>query len=270
MDEFQYQIDLLKALNQKLNIECNMYRMLADASGHAFLYYRYEDDTCLTMGDWGSFFDVQIKNSNDFIKLLPQVQKESEESFRDTIFIEETGGFAASCEFCRKDSKQWIECEVNVIRDGAGKPKEKTLRFRDITKFRKQSSDLAYLAYYDSLTGLYNRNRFVQELTRWTGEADDEKATISVAFININDFRKINEGIGVLTGDELLQQFGMFLKGLCIDDTMMCARLNAGSYCLAIYDPYGQRTMENVYRQIHERLEAPFFSLRTRYPLRSV
>ncbi|MBO5094419.1 MAG: bifunctional diguanylate cyclase/phosphodiesterase [Lachnospiraceae bacterium] len=258
MDELQYQIDLLKALNQKLSAECNMYRTLVDTSSNAFFYYCYEEDSCQIMGDWGKFFDAQIKNYNDVIKLFPEVREEDVEPLRDAVYIEEKGLNYFSQEVCKKDGRQWIECEVNLVRDAYGKPLEKLIRFRDITKFKKQNEDLAYMAYYDSLTGLYNRNRFVQELMNWIRRAFAEKSTVSVAFININDFRKINDGIGVLVGDELLQQFGQFLKELCEDDTMICAHLNADAYCLAIYDPYGERTMQAVYQQIHERLEKPF------------
>ncbi len=258
VNEFQYQIDLLKALNQKLSGECNMYRTLVGTSSNAFLYISNADDKCLVMGNWELFFDLEIRNCNDIKKLFTQIREEDVEPLRDAIYIEETGGSTAAREFCKKDGKQWIECEVNVIRDDAGQPREKLLRFRDITKFKRQNDDLAYLAYYDALTGLYNRNRFVQELMRWMEKAAQEKAAVSVAFININDFRKVNDGIGVLIGDELLQQFAQFLKSLCTDETIICAHLNADAYCLAIYDPYGDRTMETLYEQIHKRLEKPF------------
>lgn len=258
MDGLQYQIDLLKALNQKLSSECNMYRTLVDTSSNAFLYYSYEEDSFQVMGDWGKFFDVQIKNCNDVIKLFSEIREEDVELLRDAIYIEEKGLSYFLQEVCKKDGRQWIECEVNLVRDAYGRPREKLLRFRDITKFKKQNEDLAYMAYYDTLTGLYNRNRFVQELMRWIRRALAEKSTVSVAFININDFRKINDGIGVLVGDELLQQFGQFLKELCEDDTMMCAHLNADLYSLAIYDSYGDRTMQAVYQRIYERLEKPF------------
>ncbi len=258
MDEFQYQIDLLKALNQKLNGECSMYRTLVDTSGNAFLYYSFAEDTCLMMGDWDRFFEIQVRNRDDLNQLFSQVREEDVEPLRRAVYIEESKDSFSSQEFCRKNKKQWVECEVNLIRDEMGGPKEKLLRFRDITKFKKQNDDLAYMAYFDTLTGLYNRNRFIQELMGWIQKASAEETTVSVAFININDFRKINDGIGVLVGDELLSQFGRFLKELCVDSTMMCAHLNADTYCMAVYDPYGKRTMESVYRQIHERLEQPF------------
>lgn len=258
VDEFRYQIDLLKALNQKLNSECSMYRTVVSTSASAFLYYSFTEDRCVVLGNWERFFETEIKSSSDIIKLFSQVREEDVEPLRHTVYAEEEGKVTASCEVCRKTGRQWLDCEVNVILDEMGQPKEKLLRFRDITKFKKQNDDLAYLAYYDMLTGLYNRNRFLQELMEWISRAQKEQAVISAAFIDINDFKKINDGIGVLTGDELLQQFGQFLKDLCLDETMMCARMEMDSFCLAIYDPYGKRTMEEVYRQINERLQKPF------------
>jgi diguanylate cyclase (GGDEF)-like protein len=258
VDEFQYQIDLLKAQNQKLNGECSMYRTLVNTSGNAYLYYSYREDACQVMGDWDRFFDIQVRNRNDLTKLFSQVREEDVEPLRNAVYIDEKDASFAVRDFCKKDKKQWLECQVNVIRDEMGEPQEKLLRFRDITQFKKQNDDLAYMAYYDTLTGMYNRNRFIQELAGWLRQAEAEKTMVSVAFININDFRKINDGIGVLVGDELLQQFGRFLRGLCTDENMMCAHLNGDAYCMAVYDPYGRRTVEDLYRQIHERLEQPF------------
>jgi len=258
VDEFQYQIDLLKALNQKLNSECNMYRAIVGTSTSAFLHYSYEDDNCTVLGNWERFFDVTIRHYGDIIRLFSQVQEEYVEPLRDALYADEKGNVTASQEFRRKDGKLWGECAVNVIVDDYGKPIEKLIRFRDITRFKKQNDELAYLAYYDSLTGLYNRNCFIQELMRWIRKAQKEKTTISVAFLDINDFKKINDGIGVLVGDELLQQLGQFLKELCADETMMCAHFNMDTYCLAIYDPYGDRTIEAVYDKIQERLSNPF------------
>ena len=62
VNEFQYQIDLLKALNQKLSGECNMYRTLVGTSSNAFLYISNADDKCLVMGNWELFFDLEIRN----------------------------------------------------------------------------------------------------------------------------------------------------------------------------------------------------------------
>lgn len=76
--------------------------------------------------------------------------------------------------------KKWLEFEVTVTYSETDEPSEKIIRIRDVTKRKKQTEELKYMAYYDSLTGLYNRNYFVRILSEWVRKAQTEKATIDV------------------------------------------------------------------------------------------
>ena len=81
---------------------------------------------------------------------------------------------------------------------------------QNITKQKTQNEELLYMAYYDSLTGLYNRNYFVRLLTEFLRRAKEDNRLVSVLVIDIDDFRKVNDGLGIVAGDELVQQFGSF------------------------------------------------------------
>ncbi len=52
------------------------------------------------------------------------------------------------------------------------------------------------MAYYDRLTGLYNRNYFVRLLTEFLRRAKEDNRLVSVLVIDIDDFRKVNDGLG--------------------------------------------------------------------------
>jgi len=138
-----------------------------------------------------------------------------------------------------------------------GKPKEKVIRFKDITKFKSQDEELAYMAYYDMLTGLYNRNYFVRLLGDFVRRAQDNKGSVAVMFVDIDDFRKINDGLGIIVGDEVVQQFGQFL-GTFRSEQIIVSHFNSDIYCIGIHDPCGARSVEHIYRMIHERLQKPF------------
>ena len=56
MDELRYQIDLLKAMNQKMSGREKMFRLACDTSNNAFLYYDYEKNSLITFGSWNDFF----------------------------------------------------------------------------------------------------------------------------------------------------------------------------------------------------------------------
>lgn len=257
MDKLRYQVDLLTALNQKLSSNLRMYQTICDTSRNAFLYYAFEEDKIETLGNWSYFFDVEIHDIKDISKLYDRVQEAFIFLLRDTMFLEKTGECSASMECCNAQGKIWMEVEVTVNYDGDGLPIDKVIRFRDITKYKRQNDELVYMAYYDELTGLYNRNYFIRLLSDWVRKAEQEYTIISVMFIDIDNFRKINDGLGMITGDEVVQLVGQFLSELK-QDNVIVSHFNSDLYCIAIYNPVGARSVEHIYRHIKERMKQPF------------
>lgn len=74
-----------------------------------------------------------------------------------------------------KDGRMWVEVEITVVYDDAGYPADKIIRFKDVTKFNAQNDELTYMAYYDLLTGLYNRNYFVRLFGEQVHRAKEEE-----------------------------------------------------------------------------------------------
>lgn len=257
MDKLRYQVDLLTALNQKLSSNIRMYQTICDTSRNAFLYYAFEEDKIETLGNWSYFFDVEIHDIKDISKLYDRVQEAFIFLLRDTMFLEKTGECSASMECCNAQGKIWMEVEVTVNYDGDGLPIDKVIRFRDITKYKRQNDELVYMAYYDELTGLYNRNYFIRLLSDWVRKAEQAYTIISVMFIDIDNFRKINDGLGMITGDEVVQLVGQFLSELK-QENVIVSHFNSDLYCIAIYNPVGARSVEHIYRHIKERMKQPF------------
>ena len=57
MNELRYQLDLMRAMNQKLSAKERMYRLLCDTMDYAYIYYSFEKNTVTTLGKWDDFFD---------------------------------------------------------------------------------------------------------------------------------------------------------------------------------------------------------------------
>lgn len=248
---------LLEEENEKLRRDEKMLRLLCDTSSSAFIYYNYREDRIETMANWDHFFDFQISHVTDLSKLYERVEEQYEIQLKEGLFIEKRNGDRECFEIKLKENHLCIEVEVNVVYDPEGNPTDKIIRFKDVTKLTAQNDELTYMAYYDIMTGLYNRNYFVRLLGRFLRHAEREKKKVAVMFVDFDDFRRVNDGIGIIAGDELVQLFGQYLTSL-MSDHVVISHFSTDVYCIAIYDPRGAKSVETIYRIIRERLKKPF------------
>ena len=257
MENLKYQIDLLNAMNKKLSRDEKMLRLICETSNNAFLYYNYAEDKFRTVANWNHFFSFTVTDMHDLTRLYDCVEEQCVIPLREVLFIEKQELRSQSIEVKLRDKNICVEVEVNVIYDAEGSPTDKIVRFKDVTKLAVQNDELTYLAYYDALTGLYNRNYFVRLVGEFVRKAEEEKASVAVMFLDFDDFRRINDGMGLIAGDELVQVFGQFLSEL-MGDHIVVSHFNSDTYCIGIYDPCGARSVETIYKTIRERLRQPF------------
>ncbi len=242
---------------KELSNDEKMFQMIYDMSDSAFLYYNFGEKTVKTVGSWNKFFDTGLRTSEELKKIGHCVEEEYAPQFEEFLFPEKKGIRKVDMTVRLRDGKTWLECEAVVIYDKKGRPKDKVLRFEDITKFKRQHEELIYLAYYDMLTGLYNRNYFVQLLGKFLRKAEKEEKKVGVMFVDIDDFHRINDGLGIVVGDEVVQQYGQYLSSFGGKDVIV-SHFNSDIYCLAIYDSHGTEEVEQIYRAMGKRLEKPF------------
>lgn len=257
MNELRYQLDLLKAMNQKLSAHERMYQIICNTVSSAFLYYSFEKNEIVTLGKWHDFFDFDIRDIRETEKIFDMVDEQHVMSLRDAFYPEKRGEISAATDCMLKDSRIWLRFNVHIVYDVNGQPADKIINIDNITTYKSQNEELKYMAYYDDLTGLYNRNYFVRLLGDFLRKAEDENSIVSVLILDIDDFRKVNDGLGIIIGDELVQLFGAFLKELCDENIIVC-HLNSDVYCMAIYNPVGSRSVETIHHAIQQRTREAF------------
>ncbi|MEX1665134.1 bifunctional diguanylate cyclase/phosphodiesterase [Zhongshania arctica] len=102
-----------------------------------------------------------------------------------------------------------------------------------INNIEKQKR-LNFLAYYDELTGLANRNLFLERLSAYMYKANSEGHQLAIGLIDLDRFKNINDSFGRLTGDALLKKAAEWLKDRFLDTTYL-GRIEAD--CFAIILP---------------------------------
>jgi len=257
MDEIRYKLELLKAMNQKITETERMFNMICETSSNAFFYYNYVTKQMHVFGRWEEFFDCELKDVRDLHKWINCIDDPYKDLFSDFLYIEKDGKLDQTMLATVMNGKKWIEMQCSVYYNSVGRPTDKVVRIKDVTDLKKKNEELSFMAYYDMLSGLYNRNYFVVKLRDFVRKAERCNTVVSVLIIDIDDFRKINDGIGLLVGDDLIQKIGEFLKSL-MNENIIAGHINSDLFCMAIYDPCGNRTVDSVHSVIRERLKEGF------------
>jgi diguanylate cyclase (GGDEF)-like protein/PAS domain S-box-containing protein len=99
----------------------------------------------------------------------------------------------------------WVRESARVIRDATGRPAYYEGSAEDITARRRVEADLHYLANHDPLTGAYNRHRFREELGRLVAQARRSGEGGALLFLDLDNFKEVNDRLGHKAGDELLR-----------------------------------------------------------------
>lgn len=258
MDELHYQMDLLKAMNQKLSNDEHMYRMLCNTSDMAYVYFSYASGRIMTLGKWKEMFHFSVNDQRDLSGFYDIVDEAYVGELGRLLFADPMEATNTFVECLHKNKKNWLLFRSTFVYDDNLVLTDRIISICDVTKNKSQSEELTYFAYYDTITGLYNRNYFVCLLGDWLKKAQEENEIISVMMIDIDDFHKINDGMGMVVGDEVVQQLGSFLKDFNNDKIISC-HLNSDVYCMAIYKPDNNCNPETIHRSIKNRTKAPFY-----------
>lgn len=255
MSEMSYQFSQLTAMNNRLLNDEAMYRLICDTSEDAYVYLDFTQKRIVHLGNWSHFWDYEL-NYNSISGLLDCVEKQYHTEVYDCLMLEKNKLPKSKVEFKVIGKHLWIQMEAIAIYNENQEATCKLLHFTDITKYKKQSEEINFLAYYDMCTGLLNRNYFIVKLSRMLEKAKTNKDVVSVLFIDVDHFRTVNDGMGMLMGDELVQSIGQLFRKL-ESENVMVSHFNSDIFCVAIYDPCGNNSLENIIAEIKHKLKEP-------------
>ncbi|NNF50800.1 MAG: EAL domain-containing protein [Gammaproteobacteria bacterium] len=112
----------------------------------------------------------------------------------------------------RNGDEIYIESTASPIRDGEGRLAGGVLVFHDVSESRELNRRLSYHASHDVLTGLVNRREFEDRLERVLKSAKANEGAYALCYLDLDQFKIINDTCGHAAGDALLGQLGALLK----------------------------------------------------------
>ncbi|MDM8535986.1 diguanylate cyclase [Desulfobacterales bacterium HSG17] len=116
----------------------------------------------------------------------------------------------------RKDGTVcYVEISVSLIKDDS----DEVIGFRGIAR---DISDLLFLVYHDSLTGLYNRKAFFQRLKETLAFAKRDQIEKNIFYLDLDRFKQVNDNFGHDIGDEVLKEVAIRLKASLRETDHVC------------------------------------------------
>ncbi|MEC0284000.1 EAL domain-containing protein [Terribacillus saccharophilus] len=127
----------------------------------------------------------------------------------------------------------WLEGKANPIFDENGVFNHFLVVSRDITERLELEKKLTYMAYHDTLTGLPNRRLFKEKLDQALEETKQTKKKVAVMYLDLDNFKYINDTFGHDVGDELLNQFAQRVKE-CLRDEDVLSRQGGDEFTILL------------------------------------
>lgn len=129
---------------------------------------------------------------------------------------------------CQNGNIIWVRETARVVETAKNK-QQLLLVCEDITETRRLTDKIAYQASHDELTGLTNRSQFDAYIQNLVDQAQTDNSTHVMCYLDLDQFKVVNDTCGHLAGDELLRQLGELLKQQ-VRKTDLLARLGGDEF----------------------------------------
>jgi len=169
-----------------------------------------------------------------------------------------TGHWASEIWNRHKDGKAYPEwLSISAIRDINSRITHYVGIFHDISDIKRQEELIKYQAYHDALTGLPNRILLKSRIDKAIAHSTRNKNRFGVIFLDLDNFKIINDSLGHAIGDMLLKEAADRLRKIArTDDTV--ARLGGDEFIILVEDIADEKPSVILSRRIIQAFKEPF------------
>lgn len=126
---------------------------------------------------------------------------------------------------------------------------------QDVTAQKRYEQQLEHKANYDSLTGLANRNLLNNRLRQAIIQAQRDKLLLALLFLDLDNFKQINDTLGHSAGDEVIQAFGQRIT-TAVRDIDTVARIAGDEYVVLLNAPQSVGHVTSIVRRLLDLIGA--------------
>ncbi len=210
-----------------------------------------------------------------YAAFLESVHPEDRASVTQAVVqaLQVSGAFAIDHRVVGEEGRVSVVHSQGVVAaEQSGKPVIVRCIIQDITERKENEERIHRLAYYDELTGLPNRDLFLQHAENMIAGAERDGTKAALVFLDLDRFKRINDSLGHAAGDELLkgltERFSNIIRRSDIvakwdlqgASTSPLARVGADEFAILVRGLKRAESAGNLAQRVLDDLSAPFIS----------
>jgi len=151
----------------------------------------------------------------------------------------------------------WELGSISPIRNEAGQITHFVGVKEDITEIKRLQDQMSHMAHYDQLTELPNRFLFLDRLKQLLTHSKRRDTVFAIFYMDLDDFKEVNDTQGHAVGDLLLKAVGQRLQG-CVRESDTVARMGGDEFTVLLTDIRGIADVERIAGMILKAISNPF------------
>lgn len=238
-------------------------RLMVEGASDGLWDWDIINDTVFISERWKKFLGLQQKKiTGHYKKWINRIHPDDVDHVLDNLnshLKKETPYYL--CEYRLKDKSGnyiWILSRGKALWDGNGKAVRMAGSHTDITNYKVMEDKLRHLAYFDTLTDVPLRSVFLDKLKAAIEQAEKDKQKLAVLFLDVDNFKSINDTFGHNIGDKVLKKIACKLK-TCIRSSDVLARMGGDEFVILVSNLSDMNYVNEIADRIIKNLEEPFF-----------
>lgn len=254
-------IHKLQTLKAEIEQKENRFRAILNSFNDVFWEYNVETKSLSFSEKWTSltgYENLVEYDFHDFVDNLVHPNDKQRLVNELTAYLNDKTPFF-ECNFRLKDSKnvyKWVYTKGGY-QEGNGEANTLCGLISDITSRKNIEEKLNYMAYHDALTGLPNKGLFQNYLKEAVSNAVKNGTKGALVFLDIDDFKDVNDTLGHDYGDQLLKIISELLK-VTLDNCNLVSRIGGDEFILLIENTRNKTEVADLCEKIIGLFKYPF------------
>ncbi len=175
----------------------------------------------------------------------------------DTQYLLKQDSWEGEMLCSKKDKSEfWNAVTISAVFDKDGSISNYVLSAVDVTALKNANQKMEHLALFDALTGLANRRLFIERLHQSVLNARRHKKITALLFLDLDQFKRINDTLGHQAGDQLLLCIADRLQ-TCVRPQDTVARLGGDEFTILLNDISEIESIQSIAKNILSTLKEP-------------